>query len=83
MDRLVRQDTEAKYGVTIVVAHDDINVALRHGDHVTMLKTATGRQRRAGETVMITAEHLAEVYRVRGRVGNVRRVNCRWWRWTA
>lgn len=52
--------------VTIVVAHD-INIALRHGDHVLMLKDGRLVASGAPETV-ITAERLAEVYRVRGRV---------------
>ncbi len=56
----------AQNRVTIVVAHD-INIALRHGDHVLMLKDGRLVASGAPETV-ITAERLAEVYRVRGRV---------------
>ncbi|AUX98609.1 ABC transporter ATP-binding protein [Salmonella enterica] len=63
---LVRRDTQAQNRVTIVVAHD-INIALRHGDHVLMLKDGRLVASGAPETV-ITAERLAEVYRVRGRV---------------
>ncbi len=47
------------------MAHD-INIALRHGDHVLMLKDGRLVASGAPETV-ITAERLAEVYRVRGR----------------
>lgn len=63
---LVRRDTQAQNRVTIVVVHD-INIALRHGEHVLMLKDGRLVASGAPETV-ITAERLAEVYRVRGRV---------------
>ncbi|EAY0431145.1 ABC transporter ATP-binding protein [Salmonella enterica] len=63
---LVRRDTQAQNRVTVVVVHD-INVALRHGEHVLMLKDGRLVASGAPETV-ITAERLAEVYWVRGRV---------------
>lgn len=63
---LVKRETRSRNIVTVVVVHD-INIALRHGDHVLILKQ--------GELVangvpgeVITPESLAHVYGVRGRV---------------
>jgi iron complex transport system ATP-binding protein len=63
---LVKRETRSRNIVTVVVVHD-INIALRHGDHVLILKQ--------GELVangvpgeVITPESLAQVYGVRGRV---------------
>ncbi|AHJ74809.1 ABC transporter ATP-binding protein [Kosakonia sacchari] len=63
---LVKRETRSRNIVTVVVVHD-INIALRHGDHVLILKK--------GELVangvpgeVITPESLAQVYGVRGRV---------------
>lgn len=63
---LVKRETQQRNIVTVVVVHD-INIALRHGDHVLILKK--------GELVadgkpdeVITPESLALVYGVRGRV---------------
>lgn len=63
---LVKRETHSRNIVTVVVVHD-INIALRHGDHVLILKQ--------GELVangipgeVITPESLAQVYGVRGRV---------------
>ncbi len=45
---LVKRETQSRNIVTVVVVHD-INIALRHGDHVLILETrGTGRQRCAG-----------------------------------
>ncbi|MTH48320.1 ABC transporter ATP-binding protein [Intestinirhabdus alba] len=63
---LVRRDTRARNRVTVVVVHD-INIALRHGEYVLMLKEGQLVASGAPEEV-ITAESLAEVYNVRGRV---------------
>lgn len=63
---LVKRETQRRNIVTVVVVHD-INIALRHGDHVLILKN--------GELVadglpgdVITPQTLAQVYGVRGRV---------------
>ena len=63
---VVRRETQARNMVTLVVVHD-INIALRHAAHVLMLKQ--GKLVASGEPeAVITAENLAEVYNVRGRV---------------
>lgn len=63
---LVRKETRKRNIVTVVVVHD-INIALRHADHVLMLKN--------GDLIadglpaeVISAESLAQVYGVRGRI---------------
>lgn len=65
MDLVARESRERNI-VTIVVVHD-INIALRHGHHVLMLKqgnlVASGKPEQ-----VITPESLAEVYGVRGRI---------------
>ncbi|QWT41646.1 ABC transporter ATP-binding protein [Dickeya dadantii] len=63
---LVRQETRKRNIVTVVVVHD-INIALRHGDHVLMLKD--GKLIADGEPAeVISEESLAQVYGVRGRI---------------
>lgn len=63
---LVRQETQKRNIVTVVVVHD-INIALRHGDRVLMLKD--GHLIADGEPeAVITADSLARVYGVRGRI---------------
>ncbi|MFP1919287.1 ABC transporter ATP-binding protein [Lonsdalea quercina] len=63
---LVRRETQRRNIVTVVVVHD-INIALRHGDHVLMLQN--GQLIADGEPAeVITAESLARVYGVRGRI---------------
>ncbi|RJT46740.1 ABC transporter ATP-binding protein [Rahnella woolbedingensis] len=63
---LVRQETQKRNIVTVVVVHD-INIALRHGDRVLMLKD--GNLIADGEPEeVITPESLAQVYGVRGRI---------------
>lgn len=63
---LVRDETRKSNMVTVVVVHD-INTALRHGDHILMLRqgklVASGKPEE-----VITAENLASVYGVNGRV---------------
>lgn len=63
---VIRQETLQRNMVTLIVLHD-INISLRHTDHVLMLKggrlLADGAPQR-----VITAESLAQVYGVRGRV---------------
>ena len=63
---LVRQETRRRNIITLVVVHD-INIALRHADHVLMLK---GGQLLAdgAPSQVITPEILASVYGVRGRI---------------
>ncbi|HFZ8993654.1 TPA: ABC transporter ATP-binding protein [Citrobacter freundii] len=63
---LVARETRARNMVTVVVVHD-INIALRHSDHVLMLKEGRLVASGAPEAV-ITRESLAEVYNVDGRV---------------
>ncbi|MEX9253426.1 ABC transporter ATP-binding protein [Pseudenterobacter timonensis] len=62
----VARETRERNIITLIVVHD-INIALRHGDHIVMLKAgklvASGAPERA-----ITEQTLAEVYGVRGRV---------------
>ncbi|PKE31628.1 iron ABC transporter ATP-binding protein [Rahnella sp. AA] len=63
---LVRKETQKRNIVTVVVVHD-INIALRHGDRVLMLKD--GNLIADGEPeAVITADSLARVYGVRGRI---------------
>ena len=63
---LVKRETQRRNIVTVVVVHD-INIALRHGDHVLILKK--GQLVASGDPgVVITPDTLAEVYGVRGRV---------------
>lgn len=63
---LVRKETQKRNIVTVVVVHD-INIALRHGDRVLMLKD--GNLIADGEPeAVITPESLARVYGVRGRI---------------
>ena len=63
---LVRKETQKRNIVTVVVVHD-INIALRHGDRVLMLKD--GHLIADGEPeAVITADSLARVYGVRGRI---------------
>lgn len=62
----LRRETEKRQLVTLVVVHD-INLALRHGDHILMMKS--GRLVAEGEgTAVITPKNLAEVYGIHGRV---------------
>lgn len=63
---LVRRETRLRNIVTVVVVHD-INIALRHGDHVLILKNGELIANGAPDEV-ITSETLAQVYGVRGRV---------------
>lgn len=63
---LVRQETRKRNIITVVVVHD-INIALRHGDNVLMLKDGQLIADGKPEAV-ITAESLAKVYGVRGRI---------------
>ena len=63
---LVRRETRKRNIITVVVVHD-INIALRHGDNVLMLKD--GQLIADGQPeAVITAESLAKVYGVRGRI---------------
>ncbi|UJD88550.1 ABC transporter ATP-binding protein [Rahnella aquatilis] len=63
---LVRKETRKRNIVTVVVVHD-INIALRHGDRILMLKD--GNLIADGEPEeVITADSLARVYGVRGRI---------------
>ncbi len=63
---LVRKETQKRNIVTVVVVHD-INIALRHGDCVLMLKDGNLIANGEPEEV-ITPESLARVYGVRGRI---------------
>ncbi|QKJ87846.1 iron complex transport system ATP-binding protein [Paramixta manurensis] len=63
---LVRRETEKRNIVTVVVVHD-INIALRHGQHVLMLQNGELIANGGPETV-ITPESLARVYGVKGRI---------------
>ncbi len=63
---LVRRETRKRNIITVVVVHD-INIALRHGDNVLMLKDGQLIADGKPEAV-ITAESLAKVYGVRGRI---------------
>jgi iron complex transport system ATP-binding protein len=63
---VIRQETVQRNMVTLIVLHD-INISLRHTDHVLMLKA--GRLLADGAPAdVISAESLAQVYGVRGRV---------------
>jgi iron complex transport system ATP-binding protein len=64
--QVIRQETQQRGMVTLIVLHD-INIGLRHTDHVLMLKD--GRLLADGPPAqVITADSLAQVYGVRGRV---------------
>lgn len=63
---LVRRETAQRNMVTVVVVHD-INIALRHGEHVLMLKEGHLVANGEPESV-ITSETLANVYGVQGRI---------------
>lgn len=63
---LIGRETRRRNIITLVVVHD-INIALRHGDHVLMLKEGAIVADGAPEAV-ITADSLAQVYGVRGRI---------------
>ena len=63
---LVRQETRRRNIISLVVVHD-INIALRHADHVLMLKEGQLLADGAPSQV-ITPEILASVYGVRGRI---------------
>ena len=63
---LVRRETHKRNIVTVVVVHD-INIALRHGEHVLMLQNGELIANGEPEEV-ITSESLARVYGVRGRL---------------
>nr|WP_312284750.1 ABC transporter ATP-binding protein [Yokenella regensburgei] len=69
MEQIARE-TRARRIVTVVVLHD-MNIALRHGSHIVMLKdgqlVACGRPEE-----VVTSATLAEVYGVRGRVERTR-----------
>lgn len=63
---LVRRETQQRNIVTVVVVHD-INIALRHGEHVLMLQN--GELIADGAPIeVITPESLARVYGVKGRI---------------
>lgn len=63
---LVKRETQQRNIVTVVVVHD-INIALRHGDHVLILKQGELLANGKPDEV-ITPQSLAQVYGVRGRV---------------
>ncbi|WP_034919250.1 ABC transporter ATP-binding protein [Erwinia sp. 9145] len=63
---LIRRETQQRNIITVVVVHD-INIALRHGDHVLMLQNGELIADGQPENV-ITPETLAKVYGVRGRI---------------
>lgn len=63
---LVRRETRLRNMVTVVVVHD-INIALRHAEHVLMLQNGELIADGLPEDV-ITPESLARVYGVRGRI---------------
>lgn len=63
---LVRRETRLRNMVTVVVVHD-INIALRHAEHVLMLQNGELISDGLPEDV-ITPESLARVYGVRGRI---------------
>ncbi|CDL81988.1 ABC transporter ATP-binding protein [Xenorhabdus szentirmaii] len=63
---LVARETQRRNIITIVVVHD-INIALRHADHVLMLKKGHLISQGKPEEV-ITANSLAEVYGIKGRI---------------
>lgn len=62
----VARETEARNIVTVMVVHD-INIALRHGDYIVMLKD--GQLIASGEPdAVINEQTLEKVYNVRGRL---------------
>ncbi|HEJ9485243.1 ABC transporter ATP-binding protein [Proteus terrae] len=63
---LVAKETHRRNIITVVVVHD-INIALRHGEHVLMLKQGQLIAQGAPDKV-ITAQSLADVYGVQGRL---------------
>lgn len=63
---LVAKETHRRNIITVIVVHD-INIALRHGEHVLMLKQGQLIAQGAPDTV-ITASSLANVYSVKGRL---------------
>ena len=63
---LFRRENSKLNIVTVVVVHD-INIALRHGQHVLMLQNGGLIADGLPEEV-ITPESLAKVYGVRGRI---------------
>lgn len=63
---LVRRETRKRNIITVVVVHD-INIALRHGDHVLMLQNGNLIANGAPAEV-ISPESLATVYGVKGRI---------------
>lgn len=63
---LVRRETRRRNIVTLVVVHD-INIALRHGEHILMLQNGELIADGLPEEV-ITPDSLARVYGVRGRI---------------
>ncbi|MDX7985753.1 ABC transporter ATP-binding protein [Xenorhabdus sp. 12] len=63
---LVARETRRRNIITVVVVHD-INIALRHGDHVLMLKNGELISEGLPEQV-ITADSLAQVYGIKGRI---------------
>lgn len=63
---VVARETRRRNMVTVVVVHD-LNIALRHGEQMLMLKA--GELIASGEPqAVVTPENLARVYGVRGRV---------------
>lgn len=63
---LVRRETQKRNIITVVVVHD-INIALRHGEHVLMLQN--GKVIADGLPAdVITPASLATVYGVKGRI---------------
>ncbi|OAT22608.1 ABC transporter ATP-binding protein [Proteus myxofaciens] len=63
---LVAKETHRRNIITVVVVHD-INIALRHGEHILMLKQ--GQLIAQGEpSEVITTNNLATVYGVKGRL---------------
>lgn len=63
---LVRRETRLRNIVTVVVVHD-INIALRHSEHVLMLQNGELVADGLPEAV-ITPDSLARVYGVKGRI---------------
>ncbi|SFU48574.1 ABC transporter ATP-binding protein [Xenorhabdus koppenhoeferi] len=63
---LVARETRRRNLITIVVVHD-INIALRHGNHVLMLKKGELISEGTPEQV-ITSDSLAKVYGIKGRI---------------
>ncbi len=63
---LVRKETQKRNIITVVVVHD-INIALRHGDHVLMLQSGDLIADGKPEEV-VTPYSLAKVYGFRGRI---------------